>query len=37
MTETPTTYVAPAITTYTSDEILAQVGPALTNSGQIPG
>ena len=29
-------YIPPSITTYTSDEILEQVGPALTGS-QIPG
>lgn len=35
-TEPKTPYVAPAITTYTSEEILEQVGPALTGS-QFPG
>jgi len=29
-------YLPPSLTTYTSDEILAQVGPALTGS-QVPG
>jgi hypothetical protein len=30
-------YVPPHITTYTSEEILEQVGPALTLSGTDPG
>ena len=30
------TYVAPVVTTYSSDEILEQVGPALTDSGPVP-
>jgi hypothetical protein len=29
-------YAAPVVVTYTSDEILARVGPALADSGPVP-